>query len=108
MTRWTIPAEWLELDADYFNPNREALHEAAADLSSAAASMLDALRSYPLDAPKLSRREREQLERAAALFERIEDRIESDRAAHGDQSDRFGDIAQNIAARQQREQAAQS
>lgn len=101
----TIPAALLELD-DTDNPNREQLHVAAADAANAIAQLLDDLRTYDLDAPQLSRREREQLERAAALIDRIEDRIEADRAAHGDESDRFGNIAENIAERREREQAA--
>ena len=100
----SIPADLLALPDDD-NPNREQLHVATADAANAIAQLLADLRSYPNEAPKLSRREREQLERAAALIERIEDRIEADRAAHGDESDRFGNIAENVADRRRREQA---
>ena len=101
MPRLTIPAEWLELDADYFHPNREAVHAAAADASAAVETLIDALRSYRRDAPRLSSRDAAQLRRALALLERIEDRVETDRARFGDQSDRFGDIAAELRRRQE-------
>lgn len=95
MTKLTISASLLDVDGgEAGQDNREWVHACAADAVNALSQLQDALRDYHLDAPRIPIGELKQLERAIALAEKIDGRVERYRSNYGDESDRFGVVGQ--------------